>query len=281
MTARWHQGPPVLSAASVARPGWRLRTGWRKVATTGERPWTRGTGGHARVRQVATIALVFAAAVGVVAGTNATGALLTDSKSVAATLMTKRIFPAERTTSGFDVRDASSGSTVNRSSPFAVAGDGRTTATGAWAATFSATRYVQVDLNSPLPGGLAVSGASLSLGFASDSASGTACVYVEVHRISNDSLVATYGNAGSPAACVTGTTVTTVAVSLPIVASSDLANDLRIRLVGRDSAGSGSTLDLLTVSGATPYATFTLYPVRFTDATGATPVSVPWDLQGP
>jgi hypothetical protein len=64
------------------------------------------------------------------------------------------------------------------------------------------------------------------------------------------------------------------------VSSTDAANDLRIRVYGYDSAAAASTLDEATVTGSTPYTSFTLYPIRYTDAASGTPVSVPWELQG-
>ncbi len=196
------------------------------------------------------------------------------------TAAASRIFPAMHVTSGFDVQDASSGAVVDRSSPFAVAGDLRTVSTKAWTTGFTSSRYLQFDLSAPLPDGLAVSAPSLRITFASTGAS-TACVYIEIRRISTDALLATYGSAGSPAGCVTGTTLTTIVQPVPVVASTDLVNDLRVRVLGRESGSLGMVVDEARFSGSTPYMGFSTYPVRFTDAADEVPLTTPWDLQGP
>lgn len=170
---------------------------------------------------------------------------------------------------------------MDRSSPFAFVADGRTITAGAWDTAFASDRYLQFDLNAPLPAGLAASSLSLRLTFSSASPSGATCTYVEVRRISDDAILGTYGSAGAPFACVSGTALTSFAQSLPVVTTTDAANDLRIRLYGRDTAGVGSVIDEATVTGSTPYSSFTLYPVRYTDAATAMPVTVPWELQGP
>jgi hypothetical protein len=93
--------------------------------------------------------------------------------------------------------------------------------------------------------------------------------------------LATYGSAGSPIGCTSGTSQASFTVSLPVVASTVDANDLRVRIYGRDSAAAASVLDQLTVSGTTPSAAFVLYPVRYTDAATSVANSSPWELQGP
>ncbi len=209
-------------------------------------------------------------------------AFFTSSANTTASLGAARIFPGVRTTSAFIVGDMSAGgSSVDRSSPFALAGDGRTTTTGAWSTAFASDRYLQFDLNAPLPATLAASSVGLALRLASAGSSGTVCFYVQVRRISDDSPLATYGSTGSPAGCTTGTSQASFSVSLPVVASTDDANDLRVRIYGRDSAAAASVLDQLTVGGSTPSAAFLLYPVRYTDAATSNANSVPWELQGP
>jgi hypothetical protein len=222
-------------------------------------------------------------AVGAVAGVTSTGALFGSSASEGSnTLGTRHIFPGERFTSAFDVRDASGGAgEVNRSSPFAVASDGRTVTTSAWSSSFSVARYLQFDLNAPLPGGLAASAGLLQFRFASTTAGASVCVYFEVRSISSDSLLATYGSSGSPAQCVTGTTLTSTVTSLPVVDSSDIANDLRIRVLGSDSGGNPMVIDEARFTGSTPFSAFSLYPVRYTNAADGSVISAPWELQGP
>jgi predicted ribosomally synthesized peptide with SipW-like signal peptide len=209
-------------------------------------------------------------------------AFFTASADTTASLGAGRIFPGVRTTSAFIVGDRSGGGTsVDRSSPFALSDDGRTTTTGAWSTAFAGDRYLQFDLSAPLPASLPASSVSLALGLASASPSGTVCVYAQVRRISDDTPLATYGSAGSPIGCTSGTSQASFTVSLPVVASTDDANDLRVRIYGRNSAAAASVLDELTVSGTTPSAAFVLYPVRYTDAATSVANSSPWELQGP
>jgi hypothetical protein len=234
-----------------------------------------------RVAQLAIAIAVFVAAVGAVAFTGVTRALFTNSSSQTAAVGAGRIFPGTRTTSAFAVQDSSGGgSPVDRSNPFAVAGDGLTQATGSWSTSFRSARYVQFDLNSPLPGGLAAN-ATFNLQFASSSAGAAMCVYVEVRRTSTGSVLGTYGSSGSPLACGTGTTMTSLTQPLGVVTSTDTANDLSVRVYASDDASSSSSFDLATVSGSTPYAAFTLYPASFTDAADGTAAPHPWALEGP
>ncbi len=236
--------------------------------------------GSTRLR-ILVVAIVVCAAGATVASVR-TLALFTSTGQTPASFSAGRIFPGVRTTSGFVVHDASGGGAeVDRTSPFAVVGDGRSTSTSAWATAFAANRYIEFDLNAPLPAAVGASGVTLRLTVASASPSGTACGYVNVRRISDDASVATYGSPASPLGCVTGTTPATLLLALPAVATTDAANDLRVRVYGRDSAGAGSVIDGAVVAGSTPYSTFTLYPVRFTDAASSVPVSAPWELDGP
>jgi hypothetical protein len=208
-------------------------------------------------------------------------AFVGDGASKAAAFSAGRIFPGVRTTTAFQVSDRSGGgAAVDRSSPLAFAGDGLSMATGVWSSAFSTARYVQFDLNAGLPGGVAVSSASLVLSFASSNPSGTSCIYVEVRRASTDAVQATYGSAASPLGCVAGTTFATLSQSIG-GGSSDLIDDLRIRLYGRDSAGAGSRVDQAVVNGSTPDVSFTLYAARTTDAANGVPVTAPWSLAGP
>jgi hypothetical protein len=66
-----------------------------------------------------------------------------------------------------------------------------------------------------------------------------------------------------------------------VAASTDILNDLRIRVLGDDSGSNGMVLDRATVSGATNYGSYTLYPVRFSDAADTTASVAPWELAGP
>jgi hypothetical protein len=226
---------------------------------------------------MASIVMVVAAVGGTV---GVTLALFTGSHSAVAAFGTKAIFPGERVTPAFQVGDASSGSEVDRSSSFATTGDGLTTTTGAWPTAFAADHFLEFDLNDSLAAGVPVSTAQFDLSFASGGA-GQACFYVEVRTASTGTPIATYGSPGSPLGCVTGTSISSFSVPLPAVSSTDIANDLRIRVFGADSLGGSMTVDRATVSGSTPYQSFTLYPVVFRDVADGSPTTVPWSLDAP
>ena len=192
----------------------------------------------------------------------------------------KTLFPGERVTPAFQVGDASSGVEIDRSSAFAFAADSLTTTTSAWSAAFASDRYLEFDLNDSLASGVAVSAATFDLSFASSGA-GQACYYVEVRRISTGAVLGTYGSSGSPLGCVIGTTLTSFSTAIPSVATTTIANDLRIRLFGKESGGAAMVIDLATVGGSTPHQAFTLYPVMFRDAADTTPEIIPWGLAVP
>ena len=181
------------------------------------------------------------------------------------------------TTSAWRVIDSSSGAPTDRSSGPAFS-DGVVMLTGNWAATFSATRYVEFDLNAPLRAGTAVSGATFNFRRAASAAGQTECFYFEVRRASTGAVLATHGGAGTPLACVTGTGQTTVSTPIPSVATSDVANDLRIRVYERESAAGRTSIDLATVSGSTPLGAFALYPRREVDASTGVAAAAPWPL---
>jgi hypothetical protein len=123
-----------------------------------------------------------------------------------------------------------------------------------------------------------VSGASFNFNFAAAGAIQTACFYFEVRRISTGNVIGTHGSAGSPVDCQTGTTLKATSTSLPEVTSSDIADDLRVRVCVDNSLLGGITRDLATVSGSAAGTPFTLYETTITDATGLTPSTTPWGL---
>ena len=236
---------------------------------------------HAAGRRgkVATVTLLVVLGLGVGVVADLTLALFTRSESTALTVGTQRIFSGERVTTAFSVTDVSGGSSVDRSNPVAFASDGRSTTTAGWSSSFSTSQYVEFDQNAPLPAGLALSSASFRLSWAT-AAGSTACYYFDVRRISTDSVLATYGSSGSPVACVTGTSMVTTTTSVPSVSTSDIANDVRIRVYGRDSSSASTTIDVATVIGDTSTVSFTLYPVRYVDAADASPATTLWGLNG-
>jgi hypothetical protein len=249
---------------------WKLRRG---IELSG--PLLRG-----RLLAVAasSVILTVASALGV----SASLALFSDPKAPTSDFGTQAVFPGERVTPAFVVSDTSGGgSAVDTSSEFAAPSDGRTVATGTWSTAFAANRYLEFDMNGSVPGGLANSSPVFRFRFASTGAAATTCIYLEVRSRASGSVLATYGSSVSPAACVTGTALTTSTVSIPVVDTSNRANDLRVRVLGRDSAAGGMTVDEARFTGANSYGAFSLYPVRYTDAADTTPTSLPWGLAGP
>jgi hypothetical protein len=178
------------------------------------------------------------------------------------------------TSSAWDLRDSSFGFELNNSAPTAFSGDLLTLATGAWSTAFGA-KYVDFNTNDALPAGFAVSGATANISFAAPAAGNTSCIYFEVRRASTGAVLATHGSSSSPLACVTGTTQQTTSTAIPEVTTSDVADDLRIRVYGRDSVSGLTRVDLATVTGTAASTAFTLYAKSTTDATGA-PTTTTW-----
>jgi hypothetical protein len=233
-----------------------------------------------RSRAALTVALVACTSAALIGGITS-AAYFGDEAQAVTPLTAGRIFPGTRTSSAFSVQDASGGGTeVDRSSPFAVAADGLSVTTGDWPSAFSGSQYFQLDLSAPLPDELSVSSPEVNLTLASASPASTLCVYFDVRRASDDALQATYGSAANPLVCATGTSLVSFGQAIS-AGTSNAFNDLRVRVYGRDSASGGAVIDEATVTGSTPYAAFTLYPIRTVDATGATPITAPWELQGP
>ena len=245
--------------------------------------------GHARVellvprRPLRAVVVVAAIAILVLVATAGIGlslAVFTAQTEQAALFGSKALFLGERVTPAFQVGDASSGVEVDRSSSFAFPADGLTTTTSAWSSAFAAARYLEFELNDSLAPDVAVSSASFAFRFASSGA-GQACFYFEVRRISTGAVLATHGSSGSPVGCVTGTTLTTFSTSIPSLATTSIANDLRIRVFGRESGSAPFVIDLATVAGSTGYQSFTLYPVLLRDAADTTADVIPWGLDVP
>ncbi len=203
-------------------------------------------------------------------------ALFTTSQTDANTLRSASVFSGTRTTAAFSVRDASGGGAPADSSSSSAFDDGLSRTTGAWSTAFSGTRYLEYDLNSPLPTGLGVSSASFNFKFASTGA-GTGCFYFETRTASGGSVLGTYGGGSSPIGCVTGTTQQSFSTSIvSSVTSSDIANGLRIRVYGTESGGAGWSVGLATVSGSTSAVSFTLYRTQLVDRSSGSPTTDVW-----
>ena len=243
----------------------------------GRRLRTR-TVGFAVLVAVMTAGLLLAAVVAL--GMPGTLALFNEQQPAQADIAAGHIFRGDRDTPAFSVTDMSSGSSSDGSYGPAFAGDSRHFSTVAWPSAFDTSRYIELDLNSPLPGGLAVSNGQLSLRFTGDSGGTTACIYVEIRLASSGALLSSHGSSGSPLGCASGTSYTTVTPSLGALTSSDTGNDLRVRIYGRDSATGPMRLDQVVVSGDTPYASFTLYPILTRDVHGGQTDVIRWGLAG-
>lgn len=220
--------------------------------------------------------LAFLALVAGLLGT-ATGASVAAFSSVTAntgnTFSAKRIFPGVRVTPAYDLRDAAGGGAeANQSDEMAFA-EGIFLTTGTWAAAFSAARYLDIDLGSPLPAGIAATGVALTFGFSSTAAN-TTCYYFEVRSRSTNGVLGTHGSAAAPVACAPGTGFVSTTTPLAEVTTSTQANDLRIRVYERNSAGAASRVDLATVTAAG----LGLFPSGWTDASTGTPAATPWGV---
>lgn len=227
---------------------------------------------------LASVAAIAAfAAAGKLAGS--TLAAFSATTATPSTMQAKAVFPATRSWSAWDLRDASSGSEVNASDPLAFSGV--TTSTSNWATSWSTARYLTFDMNVPLPAGVTTTGVSFDFDFA-DNTNGTGtqvCFWFEVVRRSTSAVIGTRGSAASPIACQATQTVLQTSTPLPEVTSSDIANDLRIRVYAmRTNTAGPMRVARAVVSGSTAVAPFTLYETTFVDAADASPATTPWTL---
>jgi hypothetical protein len=227
---------------------------------------------------VCGVAVVLAAAAVQVKKSNAS---FTNLRPANADIAAARIFAAERITPAFSVNDRSSGSAVDASSSNAFANDSRYFLTRAWSTSFASDRYIDLDLGSPLPLGLTAQTVSANIRLSSHTGSGSVCMYLEARRASTNAVLSTHGSSGSPLACTSGSTVSVVNVSLGAVSTTDIADDLRLRLYMRDSVGGLARIDEGTVTGQTPYSSWTLYPVLTRESYSGQLELLRWGLAGP
>ena len=192
------------------------------------------------------------------------------------TIITKRIFPGPRSMAANDVRDASSGAESNKSDPFSFA-DAIVTPTSTAIAS-GTNRYLDFTLNSGRPGGLSVSSATFNFRLASGGGaqSGNACFWFEVR--SGASVIGTHGSYASATGCSTGTTQTTISTGIPEVTSTDQLNGLVVRVYPWETGTKTKVVnvDLATVTGSTPYSSFTAYETQWVDDTSGAPATAPW-----
>jgi hypothetical protein len=190
--------------------------------------------------------------------------------------------PYTVTTSAWDLRDASSATEANRSASYAFASDALTLTTGNWSTALTTSRYFEFNLNAAQPAGFSVSGANFNFRFAAGASGDTACFYFDVRRASTGVTLpsGTHGSTSSPVGCVTGTTQQTISTAIPELNTTDLANDVRVRVYGRESGARPFAIDMGTITGSTPMASFTLYAGSYTDASTGTAATTNWGLFG-
>jgi hypothetical protein len=193
-------------------------------------------------------------------------------------LSTKRIFPGVRSAWPSDVRDASGGGAETNSSDVLSYADGLTVTTKSWSSAFSATRFDDFDFSGGGPAGVPVTSATFNFTFAPSRSNDSACFYVEVRRASTNALLGTHGSSGTPSACSSGSTVAaTVSVSTEVT-STDVANDLRLRVYANNSTNRPLKIDLASVSITTPWFTTTLFEKRWDDEANAASTVALWPL---
>ena len=225
-----------------------------------------------RPRTLVAVIMLFALA----AAGGATLAAFSDtSVNTGNTMTAKRIFPGVRTTTGWTVNDQADGSVADLSDPTTVT-DGVYASMGNWATAYSATRFVSMDFMGTRPAGLAVSSAMLRLDMAAAGAGSTLCFYFDVIKTSDGSVLASHGNSTTPAGCVTGTTITAVDTALPEVTSTNIANDLSIKLYAKDSGGKPIRIDRVAITGSTPYNSFAHYRQSTIDSADGSAATVIW-----
>ena len=219
-------------------------------------------------------------ALAVILGGPVSSALATLSNSTAVgsnTLTAGRVFSGARSTTAWTVNDASSGSATVQNDVVSYAGDSRTKTTGAWAATYATTRYFELTFQPVLAPGVAISTILFNFDYRPSTTSSTACFYIDVRTASTSALLATYGSSGSPLGCNATTTLASVSTSIPIVTTTASANDLAVRVYMTNSGTTKTVIiDRATVSGTTPYQSFTLYQKQYVDASTGTGTTTIW-----
>jgi hypothetical protein len=220
---------------------------------------------HRRARLLGVLAVLAVLAIGVPRLVGEVSATFTDSTTVPAnTISAATMFPQTMTTAAYSIYDAAAGTGETNASVHLSASDGITWGTHNWISSFDTTRYIDFTYSSPFPTGRTTSGVQFNFTFESQFSNTTGCFYLEVRRASNNALLGTHGSSGSPIACQDGTSPRATTTALPEVTSSDIANDLVIRIYGEEGGAGGFYVDLATVSG-TADDSFTLQYWRIFD----------------
>ena len=233
---------------------------------------TRRRAGSPALAAVAALALIAAGPMQLVL------ARLSGSASATGNAVTAgRIFSGARTTTAWTINDASSGSATAQNDVMSYAGDSRAKTTGAWASTFASTRYFELAFQPVLATGVSISGPTFTFDFVRGGSAGTVCFYFDVRTASTSTVLATYGSAGTPVACNATAATNSVSTAIPILTATAQANDLAVRIYMTNSGTTKTVvIDRATVSGTTPYQSFTLYQKQYVDASTGTAGTTVW-----
>jgi len=232
-----------------------------------------------RPRLLGAAALLLAIGFAIGSATGGTLALFTGTTSNSGnSFAAQHIFPGTRTTSAWTIRDAAGGNTVTiNDDALSYAGDGLIKSTTNWTTTFASTRYQEFDYDGVNPAGISVTEATFNFDFLPNAGGETACIYFEVRVASTGSVLGTHGSSGSPLACATGTTYTQTSTSiLSEVTSTDIANDLRIRVFGKETNGKPMKIDRATVTVTTANTTRTMYEKVWAEAADGSAATTNW-----
>jgi signal peptidase len=274
--AWWQTGnyPPLVATLLLLAVAAFFRNGGRS-SDDDPHPATSRHGWLSRLARIGAVLMVVA----VVATHFSAAAFAATAQNGGNAWRAGNIFPSARSSTARTIGDASGGGTpANASDPLSYAGDTKTKTTGNWASAFSSSRYFQLAYEAPLAGGQAVSGAAFVLDYAANGAYETACFYFNVRQASTSTVLATYGSAASPVDCQTGTTLKSKSTATPIITTTDIANDLAIRVYATESGARPITIDRATVTGSTAYQSFVLYEKSSIDASTGTATTTPWSL---
>ena len=102
------------------------------------------------------------------------------------------------------------------------------------------------------------------------------CFYFEVRKTSDGSVLSTHGSSGSPIGCEATGVMTTFATALPALTSSDLANDVTVRVFGSHTGGARAVVVDRVSLRSLAYSGSVLYPVSFVDSADTTPATTHW-----
>jgi len=229
---------------------------------------------------VLLVALVLAVVTTPFAASPVWAAFSATTTTASSSMTAKRVFTGTRTVVAHNVHDAANGTDTDNSDPI-YASDTLKDITGNWNNNFATTRYLEFDFDGPQPAGLTTSAVTFDFGYADskNAAGDQACYYFEVRRISTGALVNTYGSSASPVSCAATNTIVTDHTSiLGDVSTTDVANDLRIRVYMIESAKSASWTDLATVTVTTASTSITEYAERYIDQSTGSATDQSWKV---